>query len=175
MNPIMKNRIIGCVTALAIFVVDQLTKNYVTKGLGIDRVGDAMEILPFFDLRFTTNFGISLGLFEAQSVEQRWLLVMGTGAIALIVLFWMLRERTKGDIFGLALILGGALGNILDRVLYGYVIDYADLHFGAFRPFMIFNVADACITIGVLIILARSFFLRDKSADKDMQLAAKES
>tara|TARA_Y100000994_G_scaffold206112_1_gene178111 strand:+ start:72 stop:287 length:216 start_codon:yes stop_codon:yes gene_type:complete len=71
MNPIMKNRIIGCVTALAIFVVDQLTKNYVTKGLGIDRVGDAMEILPFFDLRFTRNFGVSLGMFEATSPEMR--------------------------------------------------------------------------------------------------------
>ena len=171
----MTNRLIGCAAALGIFAVDQWSKTYVTKALGIDQVGDAMEILAFFDLRFTTNFGISLGLFEAQSVEQRWLLVMGTGAIALIVLFWMLRERTKGDIFGLALILGGALGNILDRVLYGYVIDYADLHFGAFRPFMIFNVADACITIGVLIILARSFFLRDKGAQSDMHLAAKES
>ena len=175
MNPIMKNRIIGCVTALAIFVVDQLTKNYVTKGLGIDRVGDAMEILPFFDLRFTQNFGISLGLFEADSVETRWILVFGTAAIAVIVFLWMLRERAMGDIFGLGLILGGALGNILDRILFGYVIDYADLHFGTFRPFLIFNVADAAITIGVLIILARSFFLRDKSADKDMQLAAKES
>ena len=86
-----------------------------------------------------------------------------------------LPERAMGDIFGLGLILGGALGNILDRILFGYVIDYADLHFGTFRPFLIFNVADAAITIGVLIILARSFFLRDKSADKDMQLAAKES
>ena len=99
----------------------------------------------------------------------------GTALIAVIVLLWMLRERTGGDIFGLGLILGGALGNILDRVQYGYVIDYADLHFGTFRPFLIFNIADAAITIGVLIILARSFFLRDKSADDDMHLAAKES
>ena len=55
------------------------------------------------------------------------------------------------------------------------MVDYADLHFGTFRPFLIFNIADAAITIGVLIILARSFFLRDKSADDDMHLAAKES
>ena len=175
MDGAWNRRLRGLALAALVFGLDQLVKWLVTGPLGIDSIGAVKELLPFFDLRFTTNFGISLGLFEAQSVEQRWLLVMGTGAIALIVLFWMLRERTKGDIFGLALILGGALGNILDRVLYGYVIDYADLHFGAFRPFMIFNVADACITIGVLIILARSFFLRDKSADDDMHLAAKES
>jgi signal peptidase II len=61
-------------------------------------------------------------------------------------------------------VLGGALGNIRDRARMGYVLDYADLHFGAFRPFLIFNVADACITIGVLIILARSLFMREKPA-----------
>ena len=67
-----------------------------------------------------------------------------------------------GDVLALALVLGGALGNILDRIRFGYVVDYADLHFGTFRPFLIFNLADAAITIGVLLILARSFLSRDK-------------
>ena len=58
--------------------------------------------------------------------------------------------------------LGGALGNIRDRVIHGHVIDYADLHFGEWRPFLVFNLADAAITIGVLIILARSFLSREK-------------
>ena len=74
----------------------------------------------------------------------------------------MLRERKLGDVLALALVLGGALGNILDRIRFGYVVDYADLHFGTFRPFLIFNLADAAITIGVLLILARSFLSRDK-------------
>ena len=162
MNPIMKNRIIGCVTALAIFVVDQLTKNYVTKGLGIDRVGDAMEILPFFDLRFTRNFGVSLGMFEATSPEMRWGLVLVTALITRLVTMWMMREKLLADILALSLILGGALGNIKDRYDLGYVVDFADLHFGEFRPFLIFNVADAAITIGVVIVLARAFFMGDK-------------
>jgi signal peptidase II len=68
----------------------------------------------------------------------------------------MLRETALGDILGLALILGGALGNIRDRYKLGYVIDYADFHIGTFRPFLIFNIADAAITLGVIIILARS-------------------
>jgi signal peptidase II len=96
-------------------------------------------------------------------MESRWILVAVTAGIALVVTIWMLREKLFGDIIGLALILGGALGNIKDRYELGYVIDYADLHFGTFRPFLIFNIADAAITIGVVIILARSFFLRDKS------------
>ena len=175
MPGIWNRRVAGLVLAALVFGLDQFVKWLVTGPLGIDTLGDVQTVLPFFDLRFTQNFGISLGLFEAQSVEARWILVCGTAVIAVIVLLWMLRERTGGDIFGLGLILGGALGNILDRVQYGYVVDYADLHFGTFRPFLIFNIADAAITIGVLIILARSFFLRDKSADDDMHLAAKES
>ncbi len=162
MTPILKNRLLGCVTAFVIFFVDQWTKNYVTKALGIDRVGDVMEILPFFDLRFTRNFGVSLGMFEATSPEMRWGLVLVTALIALVVTVWMMREKLLFDILALSLILGGALGNIKDRYQLGYVVDFADLHFGDFRPFLIFNVADAAITIGVVIVLARAFFMGDK-------------
>ena len=166
MSPVMLHRLVGCVVALLIFAVDQWSKNYVTKTLGIDRIGDAMELLPIFDLRFTRNFGVSLGMFEATSPEMRWGLVAVTGLIALVVTIWMLREKLLGDILALSLILGGALGNIKDRYDLGYVVDFADLHLGEFRPFLIFNVADAAITIGVLIVLARAFFMRDKDDDE---------
>ncbi len=136
-----------------------------------------IELIPFFDLRWTQNFGVSLGMFEATSVEMRWILVLVTALIAVVVGIWMMREKAMGDILGLSLILGGALGNIYDRYTWGYVIDYADLHIGEFRPFLIFNVADAAITIGVLIILARSFFLRDSEEDtpKDAETASPET
>ena len=166
MSPVLRHRLVGCVVALLIFAVDQWSKNYVTKTLGIDRIGDAMELLPIFDLRFTRNFGVSLGMFEATSPEMRWGLVAVTGLIALVVTIWMLREKLLGDILALSLILGGALGNIKDRYDLGYVVDFADLHFGEFRPFLIFNVADAAITIGVVIVLARAFFMRDKDDDE---------
>ena len=166
MSLVLRHRLVGCVVALLIFAVDQWSKNYVTKTLGIDRIGDAMELLPIFDLRFTRNFGVSLGMFEATSPEMRWGLVAVTGLIALVVTVWMLREKLLGDILALSLILGGALGNIKDRYDLGYVVDFADLHFGEFRPFLIFNVADAAITIGVLIVLARAFFMRDKDDDE---------
>ncbi|MEZ5681125.1 MAG: signal peptidase II [Erythrobacter sp.] len=166
MTPLLRNRLIGCVVALAIFAVDQWTKWMVTGPLGINEIGKAQEILPFFDLRFTRNFGVSLGMFEASSPEMRWGLVLVTGLIALVVTVWMMREKLMGDILALALILGGALGNIKDRFDLGYVVDFADLHFGEFRPFLIFNIADAAITIGVLIVLARAFFMREKEDEE---------
>ena len=66
----------------------------------------------------------------------------------------------------MALILGGALGNIVDRVRYGYVVDFADLHFGEWRPFLVFNVGDAAITIGVLLLLVRALLMREGKAKK---------
>ncbi len=157
-----RNRIIGLVIAAIIFAADQASKYFVVSVLGLKDVGDHYALLPFFDFTRTNNYGVSLGMLQATSNEMRWLLVGVTALIALVVLVWMLREKRMGDILGLALILGGALGNIVDRYSHGYVIDFADFHIGDFRPFLIFNVADAAITIGVLIILARSFLVSDK-------------
>ncbi|MBX9897292.1 MAG: signal peptidase II [Qipengyuania sp.] len=158
----MSPRWIGAGIAFALFGLDQLAKWWVTGPLGIDRIGDVMEIAPIFALRFTQNFGVSMGMLQASSDTMRWALVALTGLIALVVTVWMMREHKLGEIVPLALILGGALGNIRDRVQLGYVVDYADLHFGDFRPFFIFNLADAAISIGVAIMLARALLVRDK-------------
>ncbi|GAM04666.1 signal peptidase II [Novosphingobium sp. MBES04] len=159
---LMRKRLLGLLAAALVFLVDQGVKSWVTGPLGIDRVGDVQEILPFFALRFTQNFGVSLGLFTAGSPEGRWALVAMTAAIALFVFVWLLRERKLPEIGALGLVLGGALGNIRDRFSFGYVVDFADLHFGEWRPFLVFNIADAAITLGVLIILARTLLSRDK-------------
>ena len=156
-----RNRLIGLLIAAIVAVIDQVSKWYIVGPLDLRRVGH-IDLLPFFDLTYTENRGISLGMFQANSMETRWALVALTAGIAAVVLVWMMREKKLGEIAGLALILGGALGNIRDRYELGYVIDFADLHIGTFRPFMIFNIADAAITIGVLIILARSLLVRDK-------------
>lgn len=155
-------RLIGLAIAALVAVIDQAVKMYIVGPLDLRRVGQ-IDLLPFFDLTYAENRGVSLGMFQANDMETRWLLVAVTAGIALVVLVWMMRERLLGEIAGLALILGGALGNIRDRFELGYVIDYADFHIGTFRPFLIFNIADAAITIGVVIILARSLLLRDKA------------
>lgn len=165
-----RNRVIGLAIAGVIFAADQFVKWLVLVPLDLRRQpNQVIDLLPFFDLRYTENRGISLGLLEATSTEMRWVLVGVTALIALVVLVWMFREKLLGDIIGLSMILGGALGNIIDRYELGYVVDYADLHFGDFRPFLIFNIADAAITIGVVIILARSFLVSD---DSDLQTSA---
>lgn len=156
-----RNRVIGLLIAAFVALIDQVSKWYIVGPLDLRRVGH-IDLLPFFDLTYTENRGISLGMFQANSMETRWALVALTAGIAAVVLVWMMREKKLGEIAGLALILGGALGNIRDRYELGYVIDFADLHIGTFRPFMIFNIADAAITIGVLIILARSLLVREK-------------
>ena len=166
MSWLTRNRAIGLAMAAAIFLVDQFVKWLMVGPLAL-RTREVIDLLPFFDLRWTQNFGVSLGMFTADSVEMRWILVAVTALIALAVFIWMMREKAMWDIAALALILGGALGNIRDRFLLGYVIDYADFHIGEFRPFLIFNIADAAITIGVVIILARSFFLREKPSETE--------
>ena len=151
----------GFGVAALTFALDQLIKWLVMGPWRLPEIGQ-ITLAPIFNLTFTQNFGVSLGLFNAASPTGRWLLVALTAAIAIAVVVWMLREREWGDIAPLGMVLGGALGNIRDRVGEGYVIDYADLHFGSYRPFLVFNFADAAITIGVLIILARSFLIREK-------------
>jgi signal peptidase II len=157
-------RLIGLAVAFTIFAIDQWTKHYVVEVLGLRRVGDHLSLLPFFDLTRVNNYGVSLGMFEATSLEMRWALVALTALIALGVFVWIMREVEAWDIGGLSFVLGGAAGNIVDRYSLGYVVDFADLHIGEFRPFLIFNVADAAITIGVVILLYRALFIGEKSA-----------
>jgi signal peptidase II len=126
--------------------------------------GDQLKLLPIFDLTRVHNHGISLGLAQAQNDTHRWLLVALTAAIAVAVAWWIRKETQRGDQLALAMVLGGALGNIVDRVQFGYVVDFLDLHFGTFRPFYVFNVGDAAISIGVVILLLRAFLLREKGA-----------
>lgn len=168
-SEVWKRRWAGLALAVAVFVLDQFIKWAMIGPLDL-RTVQQIDLIPFFNLTWAENRGVSLGLFRADSMEQRLMLVGFTALIALIVFVWMLREKAKWDIIALGLILGGALGNIRDRVNYGYVVDYADLHIGDFRPFLIFNLADVAITFGVLIILARSFFFSDKDPMKDPSL-----
>lgn len=170
MNPVTRRRLIGLAIAVMLFVIDQTSKAYVLDGLQLE-LGQSHYLLPIFQFTLTHNYGVSLGMFTAESQAQRWMLVGLTSAIALVVTIWMLREKKLGEIVPLALILGGALGNIKDRYALGYVVDFLDLHFGDFRPFLIFNVADAAITIGVLIILARSLLIREKAPDQPADTA----
>src|SRR6185437_7647174 len=90
----------------------------------------------------------------------RWMLVALTSVIAIGVAIWIGREKSRLDQVALGMVLGGALGNILDRTLHSYVVDFLDLHFGQWRPFLVFNVGDAAISIAVAILLLHAFLSR---------------
>ena len=148
---------LGFAVALVVFALDQLVKWIVTGPLELNQLGDQLVLLPVFNLTYTQNEGISLGMLNATNPVGRWMLVAVTGAIAIGVAVWIGREKNRIDQAALGMVLGGALGNILDRVRFGYVVDFADLHFGDFRPFLVFNVGDAAISIAVVILLLRAF------------------
>ena len=179
----MAERKFGFGIAAVIFALDQLTKWIVAGPLQLQAVRQ-IEILPIFRLSWTENYGISLGLFNAESDTGRWVLVAVTRAIALGVAIWIGREKQRGDQLALGMVLGGALGNILDRVRFGYVVDFADLHFGGIperfcpsyqngqcSPFLVFNVADAAISIGVVILLLRAFMTRNERPKENIEHA----
>lgn len=157
----MRKGAIGYSVAAIVFILEQISKWIILGPLDL-RNTFQIRILPIFNLTYTENHGISLGMFQASSDAMRWFLVAVTAAIATGVAVWITREEKRGDQIALGMVLGGALGNILDRVRHGYVVDFADLHFGDFRPFFIFNVADAAISIGVVILLLRAFLVKER-------------
>lgn len=157
------HRVLGFSIAGFIFLIDQVTKYIVTYPLQLQE-RRVMQLFEIFDLRWVENYGVSMGFLTAGTDTGRWLLVALTAAISIGVTFWLWREKRRDDTIALALVLGGAIGNIVDRVRYGYVVDFADLHFGDWRPFLIFNVADAAITIGVLLLLFRALLTRERKA-----------
>jgi signal peptidase II len=156
------NRRLGFILAILVLAADQFSKYMVTVPLGLKERGQIV-ITSFFNLTWVENYGVSLGMLTADTNVGRWLLVALTALISIGVTVWLWREKNTQDAFGLGLVLGGALGNIVDRARFSHVVDFADLHFGEFRPFLVFNVADAAITIGVLILLFRALLVRDKT------------
>ena len=161
----------GFVVAAVIFALDQLAKWVVTGPLGLTQLGDQLVFTSFFQFTYTENTGISLGLLNATNPVGRWMLVALTSAIAIGVAVWIGREKNRVDQIALGMVLGGALGNILDRVRHGYVVDFLDLHFGDFRPFFVFNVGDAAISIGVVILLLRAFLTRKERPEETIEHA----
>ena len=159
--PLRHHRAFGYGVAALIAVLDQAIK-WVLVGPIELRLVRTIEVVPVFAFNYVENRGISLGFLQSSGAA-RWALVALTVAIGAGVAVWLWRERVRGEVAALALVLGGAVGNIVDRARLGYVIDYADLHFGQWRPFYIFNLADAAITIGVVILLVRALFAPGKA------------
>lgn len=137
--------------AVAVFVCDHALKTWVLFGLGLPQRGQ-VPLLPFLDFVMVWNRGISYGLLQQHGDLGRWLLTaLGLGASVLLWL-WIAHTRSRQVAFAVALIVGGALANVLDRVLYGAVADFVRLFWGEWSWY-VFNLADAAIVAGVLLLL----------------------
>jgi signal peptidase II len=134
--------------AAVVAVVDQATKQLVASRLVL---GDSIEILPFLNLVRAHNSGAAFSFLAGESGWQRWFFV-AIAVAASVFIVHLLRRHGQGQplfSFSLAAILGGAIGNVIDRLLHGYVIDFVDVHWGG-RHFPSFNVADGAITVGAV-------------------------
>ena len=156
MSPHLRAGIIAAVTAL---VLDQASKLWLLFVFDIARRG-AVKVTPFFDLVLAWNVGISFGWFQNESFLAQAVLT-GIKAVAVIVLaIWMARSRTLLATLALGLIIGGAIGNAIDRYAYGAVVDFALFHVqigGNTFNWYVFNLADVAIVAGVAALLYDSF------------------
>lgn len=131
--------------ALLILIADQLTKTLI---LGAYQLGDATPITSFFNIVRAHNTGAAFSFLSDAGGWQRWLFT-GFGVAAALFILWQLRQHPEQKLFAFALssILGGAVGNVIDRMVHGYVVDFLDFYWGR-SHFPAFNVADAAITVG---------------------------
>ena len=136
--------------ALLILVADQVTKVLI---LGAYRLGDATYITSFFNIVRAHNTGAAFSFLADAGGWQRWLFT-GFGAAAALFILWQLRAHPGQKLFAFALssILGGAVGNVVDRMVHGYVVDFLDFHWAG-SHFPAFNVADAAITVGAVCLI----------------------
>jgi signal peptidase II len=138
------------VIALIVIVFDQFTKTLI---LGNFNLGESRFVTSFFNVVRVHNSGAAFSFLAGASGWQRWFFV-GLGAVAAVFIVWMLKSHGGQRLFGwaLALILGGALGNVIDRLLHGYVVDFIQVHHSGWY-FPSFNVADSAISVGAVLLI----------------------
>ena len=136
--------------ALILLIADQFTKTLI---LGYYRLGDSTYITSFFNVVRAHNTGAAFSFLADGAGWQRWLFTV-IGVAAAFFIFWMLRSHAGQKLFSFAMacILGGAVGNVIDRMMHGYVVDFLDFHWAG-THFPAFNVADAAITIGAICLI----------------------
>lgn len=139
------------VTAFVTFVLDQLSKWLIVHVMNLRALGEIDVWPPFLNFRMAWNYGINFGLFSGQSDAARWILIGIALAIVVFVLIWMWREPPgRWGMLSAGLLVGGALGNVIDRLVYGAVADFLNMSCCGIENPYAFNVADIAIFVGAI-------------------------
>ncbi len=155
--------------ALLVVVIDQLTKAWVLSGLDLREMGRVNVLPPVLNFTWVENRGVSFGLFGDGSA--RWMLSLFSIIVAGILGWWALRADRRLLITAIGFVMGGAIGNVIDRIRFGFVVDFIDFSGTRIFPW-VFNVADSAITIGVILLILDSL-LSERAAK--VGLAAEKS
>lgn len=151
----------GLLIAVGILAADQISKLFFLDLMQQNPAG--IVVTPFFNLVMVWNTGVSFGLFSEDSASRSWTLIAISFAVMIWLGWWLWRAQSGLVAVALGMIIGGAIGNVIDRVRFGAVFDFLDFHaFGWHWP--AFNVADSAIVLGVLLLLADGFRAQ-KAAD----------
>lgn len=147
--------------SLLIIIADQISKTVMVNWLDLY---ERVTVLPFFNLTLAHNTGAAFSFLAGAGGWQRWFFVALAVVISLVLVIWLKRlaQTARLEAISLALIIGGAIGNVIDRLIYGYVIDFLDVYVGSYH-WPAFNIADSAICVGAVLLIIDSF---RKSAEK---------
>ena len=164
--------LMGFLVALGILIADQVSKHVMLRVVDLDRLCPApgpcarssestiFVLDPWFNLTMVWNRGISFGLFQAGSWWQIGILIAVSLGVSALLASWMIQAERRLQAISFGMIIGGAIGNVIDRLAYGAVADFFDFS-GLYFPY-VFNVADAAISLGVVVLVLDLFFSRDR-------------
>ncbi|MCW8107360.1 signal peptidase II [Alteromonas ponticola] len=150
--------------SILVLILDQWTKITIMKAMDLYQ---SIQVLPFFNLTYVRNYGAAFSFLSDAGGWQRWFFTAIAGAVSIAILWWLKQSPKQQRLLpvAFAFILGGALGNVYDRLAYGYVVDFLDFYVGQWH-WPAFNIADSAIFIGAGLLIIDMFVNKDTHATK---------
>ncbi|MCP2670820.1 signal peptidase II [Maricaulaceae bacterium EIL42A08] len=152
--------VLGYLVAVVFLIADQISKHVILRIVDLDVVGQIEVLDPWFNFTMVWNRGVSFGLFQAGSWWQIGILIAVSVGVSLMLAVWMMQAERRLQAISFGMIIGGAIGNVIDRFAYGAVADFLDFS-GLYFPY-VFNVADAAISVGVALLVLDLFISKDE-------------
>jgi signal peptidase II len=156
-----KNLETGTLVAICALLLDQLHKFIMLEIYDFENIKTKIEVTGFFNLAMVWNRGISFGMFQGFEYSNYFFIALAS--VIIVILFYLMKKVTnKYELIAFGLIIGGATGNLVDRVRIGAVADFFDFHIGEYH-WPAFNIADSCVFIGAVILISGTLFKKEKN------------